>query len=117
MDTTVLLWIDDLFSRTQLQQKLSARQVQTQIPLNLQDVLARLQDDPRSIVITDSQNAILTPENIQSLKPFAERIVVFYPHVQHDRAAALEKQGLRHVYPRSRVFEDPVNVLEQIMKG
>ncbi len=114
MNTTVILWIDDLFRRTQLQQKLAARQISTQVPLNPDDVVTQLQTNPRAMVLMDLEHPALTEENLIALKPFASRIVAFYPHVKKESAERIQKMGFSHVYPRSRVFGNLFAVLNKV---
>ncbi len=116
MATTVILWIDNLFSRAQLQQKIAVRYPDVQATSSGEEAFSILRENSRAVLIVDAENGSLTPQFWKRARPFALQVVLFYPHVRTDIANQAKEAGLNYVYPRSQVFRNPVGTLENVWK-
>jgi len=113
---TVILWIDNLFSRAQLQQKLVHGVSDVQATSSGEEAFSILRENPQAIAFIDAENHSLPSNFWEIVKPFAQRVVLYYPHVRTEIVHQAKGAGIRHVYPRSQVFKNPGGILERLQE-
>jgi hypothetical protein len=73
------------------------------------------------IVVIDLQNASLDFEKMRhqfAARPeLTEHILAYFPHMQIHLKKEAVQCGIRHVYPRSVFFSDPLAVIQKVIEG
>jgi hypothetical protein len=111
------LWIDNLMDKVRVGDHLQKNGFQVESVPD-QATCHKFLQTKSGIAIIDLQSPSLDLDEMRD--QFADqpellkRIVCFFPHVQIHLKRGAQKLGIKHVYPRSVFFKDPIVLIQKV---